>query len=190
MVGEQQDVFYYLTLLNENYTPPRDASRARRRESCAACICCVRCSPCSCEKQPRAQLLGSGAILREVLAAASLLEEDWGVNSRMSGASPRSRSCAAKGWRSSAGTAPTRLAKPRQVYFVFLAMPGGRRGPVIASTDYIRTFADQLIGAGGGGFLMFYAGDKTRLRHAMREKGLQEVRFRFDFEGTKVLAQN
>lgn len=48
----------------------------------------------------------------------------------------------------------------------------------------------KIIGAGGGGFLMFYAGDKTRLRHAMREKGLQEVRFRFDFEGTKVVAQN
>ena len=48
----------------------------------------------------------------------------------------------------------------------------------------------KLIGAGGGGFLMFYAGDKVKLRHAMREKGLQEVRFRFDFEGTKVVAQN
>jgi len=48
----------------------------------------------------------------------------------------------------------------------------------------------KLIGAGGGGFLMFYAGDKRRLRHAMREKGLQEVRFRFDFEGTKVVATN
>jgi D-glycero-alpha-D-manno-heptose-7-phosphate kinase len=48
----------------------------------------------------------------------------------------------------------------------------------------------KLIGAGGGGFLMFYAGDKKQLRHAMREKGLQEVRFRFDFEGTKVVAQN
>jgi D-glycero-alpha-D-manno-heptose-7-phosphate kinase len=48
----------------------------------------------------------------------------------------------------------------------------------------------KLIGAGGGGFLMFYAGDKARLRHAMREKGLQEVRFRFDFEGTKVVTQN
>jgi D-glycero-alpha-D-manno-heptose-7-phosphate kinase len=48
----------------------------------------------------------------------------------------------------------------------------------------------KLIGAGGGGFLMFYASDKTRLRHAMREKGLQEVRFRFDFEGAKVVAQN
>ncbi|MBI3886802.1 MAG: galactokinase [Opitutae bacterium] len=48
----------------------------------------------------------------------------------------------------------------------------------------------KLIGAGGGGFLMFYAGDKQRLRHAMREQGLQEVRFRFDFEGSKVVAQN
>jgi D-glycero-alpha-D-manno-heptose-7-phosphate kinase len=48
----------------------------------------------------------------------------------------------------------------------------------------------KLIGAGGGGFLMFYAADKQRLRHALREKGLQEVRFRFDFEGTKVVAQN
>jgi len=45
----------------------------------------------------------------------------------------------------------------------------------------------KLIGAGGGGFLMFYANDRARLRHAMREKGLTEVRFRFDFEGTKIL---
>ncbi|PYL46299.1 MAG: galactokinase [Verrucomicrobia bacterium] len=47
----------------------------------------------------------------------------------------------------------------------------------------------KLIGAGGGGFLMFYADDKARLRHALRSKGLTEVRFRFDFEGTKVLNQ-
>lgn len=47
----------------------------------------------------------------------------------------------------------------------------------------------KIIGAGGGGFLMFYAKDKARLRHAMRERGLKEVRFRFDFEGTKILNQ-
>ena len=47
----------------------------------------------------------------------------------------------------------------------------------------------KIIGAGGGGFLMFYAKEKTRLRHAMRERGLKEVRFRFDFEGTKILNQ-
>lgn len=46
----------------------------------------------------------------------------------------------------------------------------------------------KMIGAGGGGFLMFYAGDKVKLRHAMREKGLAEVRFRFDFEGTRTLS--
>jgi D-glycero-alpha-D-manno-heptose-7-phosphate kinase len=47
----------------------------------------------------------------------------------------------------------------------------------------------KLIGAGGGGFLMFYAEEKVRLRHAMREAGLTEVRFHFDFEGTKIIAQ-
>jgi D-glycero-alpha-D-manno-heptose-7-phosphate kinase len=47
----------------------------------------------------------------------------------------------------------------------------------------------KLIGAGGGGFLMFYASDKTRLRRTLAREGLREVRFRFDFEGTKVLIQ-
>ena len=47
----------------------------------------------------------------------------------------------------------------------------------------------KLIGAGGGGFLMFYAEEKIKLRHVMREAGLTEVRFHMDFEGTKVLAQ-
>jgi len=45
----------------------------------------------------------------------------------------------------------------------------------------------KLIGAGGGGFLMFYTEEKVRLRHAMRAAGLTEVRFRFDFEGTKIV---
>jgi len=46
----------------------------------------------------------------------------------------------------------------------------------------------KLVGAGGGGFLMFYAGNKEMLRHAMREQGLREVRFRFDFAGTQVIS--
>ena len=45
----------------------------------------------------------------------------------------------------------------------------------------------KLVGAGGGGFLLFYAADRDRLRLAMSQAGLQEVRCRFDFEGTKVL---
>jgi len=48
----------------------------------------------------------------------------------------------------------------------------------------------KLIGAGGGGFLMFYTEDKTRLRRAMHEAGLREVRFHFDFEGTRLVTQS
>ena len=45
----------------------------------------------------------------------------------------------------------------------------------------------KLVGAGGGGFLMFYAEDRSKLRKAIAHAGLEEVRFRFDFEGTKIL---
>jgi D-glycero-alpha-D-manno-heptose-7-phosphate kinase len=65
------------------------------------------------------------------------------------------------------------------------------------SNDRINTWYDiamkngalggKLIGAGGGGFLMFYADDNKKLRKAMAREGLQEVRFRFDFEGSKVV---
>jgi D-glycero-alpha-D-manno-heptose-7-phosphate kinase len=47
----------------------------------------------------------------------------------------------------------------------------------------------KLIGAGGGGFLLFHCKDKPKVRHAMTKAGMREVRFRFDFEGTKVLNQ-
>jgi D-glycero-alpha-D-manno-heptose-7-phosphate kinase len=45
----------------------------------------------------------------------------------------------------------------------------------------------KLVGAGGGGFLLFYAEDRKKLRQAMAKAGLDEVRFSFDFEGTKVI---
>ena len=45
----------------------------------------------------------------------------------------------------------------------------------------------KIVGAGGGGFLMFYAKDRNKLRRAMAAEGLGEVRFKFDFEGTKVV---
>jgi len=67
------------------------------------------------------------------------------------------------------------MSNPRINEWYDLAMANGALG-------------GKLIGAGGGGFLMFYADDKTKLRHVMREQGLQEVRFRFDFEGSKVVA--
>jgi D-glycero-alpha-D-manno-heptose-7-phosphate kinase len=59
----------------------------------------------------------------------------------------------------------------------------------IAYSHAIRSGAvgGKLVGAGGGGFLMFYADDKEMLRRKMSELGLEEVRFQFDFEGTKVI---
>ena len=66
------------------------------------------------------------------------------------------------------------MSNPRINEWYDLAMANGALG-------------GKLIGAGGGGFLMFYAEDKAKLRHAMRQSGLQEVRFRFDFEGTKLV---
>jgi D-glycero-alpha-D-manno-heptose-7-phosphate kinase len=51
------------------------------------------------------------------------------------------------------------------------------------------TLGGKLIGAGGGGFLMFYTEDKTRLRCAMTEVGLREVGVRFDFQGTTVMVR-
>jgi D-glycero-alpha-D-manno-heptose-7-phosphate kinase len=71
---------------------------------------------------------------------------------------------------------------------------GGMSNPEInAWYDYAMAngaLGGKLIGAGGGGFLMFYSEETTRLRRAMREKGLREVRIRFDFEGTKIVAQD
>jgi len=66
------------------------------------------------------------------------------------------------------------MSNPKINEWYDLAMANGARG-------------GKLIGAGGGGFLMFYAEDKVELRNAMRQTGLKEVRFRFDFEGTKLL---
>jgi D-glycero-alpha-D-manno-heptose-7-phosphate kinase len=71
---------------------------------------------------------------------------------------------------------------------------GGMSNPTInAWYDYAMqngALGGKLIGAGGGGFLMFYTEASTRLRRAMRQQGLRELRFRFDFEGTKVVAQD
>jgi D-glycero-alpha-D-manno-heptose-7-phosphate kinase len=68
------------------------------------------------------------------------------------------------------------MSNPRIEEWYGLAMRSGATG-------------GKLIGAGGGGFLMFYAEDKKRLRRALNEAGLKEVRWRFDYEGTKVIQQ-
>ena len=74
MLGEQEDVFYYLTLMNENY--PHPAMPEGAEEGILRGMYLLRESKAD---GPRVQLLGSGTILREVLAAAELLEADFGV---------------------------------------------------------------------------------------------------------------
>jgi D-glycero-alpha-D-manno-heptose-7-phosphate kinase len=68
---------------------------------------------------------------------------------------------------------------------------GGMSNPVIDEWHALGmkngAVGGKLVGAGGGGFLMFCAADRNKLRHAMVKAGLEEVRFRFDFEGTKVV---
>lgn len=74
-----------------------------------------------------------------------------------------------------------------------------RRSAAMSNPDIDRWYATamasgalggKVIGAGGGGFLLFYAADKPKLRHALRAEGLREVRFRFDFEGARIVSQD
>ena len=71
--------------------------------------------------------------------------------------------------------------------------PGMSSGPIDELYQLARAngaFGGKLVGAGGGGFLMFYSEDKTRLRQAMRGAGLREVRLQFDFAGTTIVAHS
>jgi D-glycero-alpha-D-manno-heptose-7-phosphate kinase len=68
-------------------------------------------------------------------------------------------------------------------------MSNGRIDQIYSCARENGALGGKLIGAGGGGFLMFYTEEKTRLRRAMTQQGLREVRFRFEFEGARVVAQ-
>jgi D-glycero-alpha-D-manno-heptose-7-phosphate kinase len=88
----------------------------------------------------------------------------------------------------------TRFAELMKVHWEYKKQRSGAMSNEKINQWYDHAMANgalggKLIGAGGGGFLMFYAEDKGRLRRAMADTGLKEVRFRFDFEGTKVVLQ-
>ncbi len=146
MYGRQENIFYYITVMNEQYPMPalpkgvekgilqgmyllREAKGAGKKKSKAGL------------EDLRVQLLGSGAILREVLAAADLLEKDHGVIcdvwSVTSFNELRREGLEAERWN--------RLhpgEKPKESYAAQCLK--GRPGPVIASTDYIKAYADQI----------------------------------------------
>jgi pyruvate dehydrogenase E1 component len=139
MVGEQEDVFYYVTLMNENY--PHPAMPEGAQEGILRGMYLLREGAGKRSRKPRVQLLGSGTILREVLAAADLLESDFGVISDVwsvtSFTELRRDGLEVERWNMLHPRSEGRRA------YVTERLEG-RRGPAIASTDYIRAFPDQI----------------------------------------------
>jgi len=136
MVQEQQDVFYYLTVMNENYSHP-DMPKGVEE----GIIKGLYQFSASKAKGPKVQLMGSGVILREVIAAAELLEKDWGVSADVWSATSfnelRRDGLNAHRWNM---LHPE--DKPKQSYVEQCLKKA--EGPVVASTDYMKAFADQI----------------------------------------------
>ena len=137
MVGEQEDVFYYVTLMNENYEHPPMPQGVE--EGILKGMYLLKES--TSKSKSRVQLLGCGTILREVLAAAELLEADWGVAADVWSATSftelRRDGLAAERWNM---LHPE--AKPRTPYVTHVLKE--RAGPVVAASDYLKAFADQI----------------------------------------------
>ncbi|HMR30303.1 MAG TPA: pyruvate dehydrogenase (acetyl-transferring), homodimeric type [Geminicoccaceae bacterium] len=138
MYAEQEDVFYYLTLMNENYAHPALPEGAA--EGIIRGMYLLQEADAG-RKGPRVQLMGSGTILREVMAAADMLRDDWGVAADVwscpSFTELRREAIEAERWNL---LHPTE--KPRQSWVETCL--AGRQGPAIAATDYMRLFADQI----------------------------------------------
>ena len=138
MVEKQENVYYYITLLNENYAMP--GLQPGTEEQIIKGMYLFK-KGVENSNAPRVQLLGSGTIFREVIAAAELLKKDWGVESDLWGA-PSFTELAREG----NATARWNLLNPTEAQRESHVekMLKGVRGPVIASTDYVRTFAEQI----------------------------------------------
>jgi pyruvate dehydrogenase E1 component len=138
MVANQEDVYYYITLMNENYEHPPLPQGAE--PGILKGMYLLRDS--KAKAKSRVQLLGSGTILREVEAAAELLEKDWGVAADVWSATSftelRREGLAAERWNM---LHPE--AKPR-IPYVSEALQKRPAGPVVAASDYLKTFADQI----------------------------------------------
>jgi pyruvate dehydrogenase E1 component len=138
MVGNQEDIYYYLTLMNENYEHPPMPQGVEQGILKGAYL--LRES--KAKQKLRVQLMGSGTILREVEAAAQLLESDWGVAADVWSATSftelRRSGLAADRWNM---LHPE--AKPRLPY-ITECLQQRPAGPVVAASDYIKTFADQI----------------------------------------------
>jgi pyruvate dehydrogenase E1 component len=138
MVSNQEDVFYYITLMNENYVHPALPEGAEEGILKGMYLL----SEGKPKAKSRVQLLGSGTILREVEAAAQLLESDWGVAADVWSATSftelRRDGLAADRWN---------LLHPEskaRVPYVTQVLEKRPAGPVVAASDYMKTFAEQI----------------------------------------------
>jgi pyruvate dehydrogenase E1 component len=138
MYQEQEDIYYYITTLNENYHHPAMPEGDDVRENILKGMYLFREGG---EAGNKVQLMGCGAILREVIAAADLLREDFGIESDI-WATPGLNQLRRDGlemqrWNMLHPEETPRLSHVEQCL-------RGRKGPLIAATDYKKAFADQL----------------------------------------------
>ena len=140
MYVEQEDVFYYLTLMNENYAHP---AMPKGAEAGIIKGMYLLSETKGKTKQPHVQLMGSGTILREAIAAATLLEKDFGVTADIwsvtSFTELRRDGIDCERWNMLHPEAAPRASYVEQCM-------AKRGGPVVAVTDYMRSFADQIRG--------------------------------------------
>ena len=139
MFREQEDVFYYITAMNENYQHPEMPEGAEA--DILKGMYLFRDGGTRPVAQPSVQLLGSGTILREVIAAADLLANDFGVVADVwscpSFTELRREGLDVERWNLLHPAEPSRKSHVETCL-------GGRAGPVVAATDYIKAFADQI----------------------------------------------
>ena len=137
MYVEQEDVYYYITVLNENYEHPE------MPEGVEAAILkgMYQLKKGVASDGPRVQLLGSGSILREVIAAADLLRQDWGVEADI-WSCPSFTELSRDGYAAQRWNMLHPLETPRRSHVE--ACLEDTRGPIVAATDYVRLVADQI----------------------------------------------
>jgi pyruvate dehydrogenase E1 component len=137
MFKDQEDVYYYITLMNENY--PHPAMPAGAEEGIRRGMYLLL--QAEQRHEPRVQLMGCGTILREVIAAAELLEKDFGVGADV-WSCPSFTELRRDGIEVERWNLLHPAEKPRQSYVEQCL--AGRSGPVIAATDYMRAFPEQI----------------------------------------------
>jgi pyruvate dehydrogenase E1 component len=140
MLAEQQDEYWYLTLMNENYAHPEMPTGSE--EGIIKGMYLLQDAGKPKRGELRVQLLGSGTILREVIAAAALLDADFGIKADV-WSCPSFTELARDGVDAERWNRFHPEAKlPRKAWVT--QQLEGRSGPAIAATDYVRTFANQI----------------------------------------------